>query len=243
MLKDMHMNKLKDLHEEIHSKFEQHSGRGTEHSWNSNYLGHSHFTYHISIPIKRKIAKEFVKKNKDISIKEFKSLLDTLYSSTSYDEKSFASMLLEYMKDMRKSIQPKALDSWLNHLHGWAEVDSLCQSNFKVEEILENWDTWKKLITDFSTSKNISKRRASLVLLTGVTSQSNDQRLFDLALQNIEKLKTEKDILITKAISWLLRSMVKNHKKAVALYLQQNRDSLPKIAVRETERKILTGRK
>ncbi|MEI8061668.1 MAG: DNA alkylation repair protein [bacterium] len=243
VLTDIHMKKIINFHQEIVAEFKKHSGQGTEHSWNSSYLGHTHFTYNTSNPIKRKIAKEFVKKHKDISNKEFKSLLDALYTSPSYDEKSFASMLLEYMKDMRKSLRPKALDSWLNHLHGWAEVDSLCQSNFKAEEMLENWDTWNELITKFSTSKNISKRRASLVLLTGAISHNNDNRLFKLGMKNIEKLKTEKDILITKAISWLLRSMVKHHKKAVALYLKQNLDSLPKIAIRETERKILTGRK
>ncbi|MBI2314815.1 DNA alkylation repair protein [Candidatus Daviesbacteria bacterium] len=33
----------------------------------------------------------------------------------------------------------------------------------------------------------------------------------DLAFENIDKLKAEKDVLITKAISWVLRSLIKNH--------------------------------
>ncbi|MDP2951009.1 MAG: DNA alkylation repair protein, partial [bacterium] len=64
-----------------------------------------------------------------------------------------------------------------------------------------------------------------------------------LAFENIEKLKPEKDILITKAISWLLRNLIKYHKKEVADYLKKNKNSLPKIAVRETEKKIKTGKK
>ena len=53
----------------------------------------------------------------------------------------------------------------------------------------------------------------------------------------------EKDILITKAISWLLRSLVKYHKNEVDQVIEQNKETLPKIAIRETKRKIETGRK
>ena len=37
--------------------------------------------------------------------------------------------------------------------------------------------------------------------------------------------------------------MVHNHKRAVAAYINDARHSLPAIAVRETTRKITTGRK
>jgi len=44
-------------------------------------------------------------------------------------------------------------------------------------------------------------------------------------------------------VSWLLRSMLRHHERAVAAYVRENRHSLPAIAVRETTRKITTGRK
>jgi 3-methyladenine DNA glycosylase AlkD len=68
-------------------------------------------------------------------------------------------------------------------------------------------------------------------------------RLAGLAFEVIETLKPERDIIITKAVSWLLRSMVQLHQRAVAGYINENRHSLPAIAVRETKRKIATGRK
>jgi len=54
----------------------------------------------------------------------------------------------------------------------------------------------------------------------------------------IERLKIEKEDIITKALSWLLRSMVANYRDDVADYLEKNKDSLPPVAVRETERKL-----
>ena len=80
-----------------------------------------------------------------------------------------------------------------------------------------------------------------MVFLTTPVSQSADKRLSDLAFENIDRLKHEKDILITKAISWILRSLVKHHKKEVSKYLEDSKESLPKIAIRETKNKITYG--
>jgi 3-methyladenine DNA glycosylase AlkD len=138
---------------------------------------------------------------------------------------------------------PKYLNTWLNYTCGWAENDSLCQSTFTSDILLSTWSKWEKILNQFVFDKNINKRRASLVLLTKSLSQSEDSRFSDLAFKNIEKLKFEKEILITKAVSWLLRSLVKFHKEEVLEYLENNKDTLPKIAYREALSKALTGRK
>lgn len=109
--------------------------------------------------------------------------------------------------------------------------------------MLADWAAWRKILQVFSRSENIHNQRASLVLLPGPVAHSADSRLAQLAFKNIDCLKGEKSILITKAISWLLRSLVRYHKRELAAYLEQNRKSLPKVAIRETERKLLTGRK
>jgi 3-methyladenine DNA glycosylase AlkD len=64
-----------------------------------------------------------------------------------------------------------------------------------------------------------------------------------VAFQIINRLKEEKPILITKAISWLLRSMVKLYKPEIEQFVNEQEESLPKIAVRETRVVLLTGKK
>jgi 3-methyladenine DNA glycosylase AlkD len=170
--------------------------------------------------------------------------LDSLYSkATTFEEMDVAARLLGISSKLRQEINPQKLDYWLNFTKGWAEVDLLCQSNFTAEEILGNWKVWKKLLIKFSKDKNIHKRRASLVLLIKAVRGSKSTKLSNLAFKNIEYLKSEKEILITKAVSWILRSLIKNHKKEVSLYLEKNKDSLPKIAVREVSNKLKTGKK
>jgi 3-methyladenine DNA glycosylase AlkD len=190
-----------------------------------------------------KLAKKFCREN-NFTANEFLSLLDSLYSqAATFDEIELAARLISAATNFKKDIPPAKLDYWLGFTHGWAEVDLLCQSNFLPEDLEKKWQDWQKILIKFSKDKNIHKRRASLVLLTKSLRNSPDKKFLKLALTNTDRLKKEKEILITKAISWVLRSAIKNHKKEVVDYLEKNKEALPKIAIREVTTKLITGRK
>ena len=208
-----------------------------------SYILSGHFYYNVPVPVRRQIAKDYVKENKEISFSDFVSLLTLLYEGVSHEEKTIASYLLTYYVAHRKKITPKHLDTWLRHLVGWAEIDALCYNVFTAEEMLCNWQSWEVFLTALMKDKNINKRRASLVFLAGPAHRSSDSRLREKSFTSVQQLKTEPDIIITKAISWLLREMVKQHKVEVEKFLDTNESTLPRIAVRETRRKIATGKK
>jgi len=230
-------------HKKILSEIKKNKDKGNQHTSNDSYILSSHVYHDVSVPVRRQIIKDWLKKNRDIKDREFIAVLDSLYQGKSHEEKTIASYLLSYHHIHRKKIKPKQLDSWLGHLVGWAEIDALCQNVFTAEELLADWKTWELFINKLSKDKNINKRRGSLVLLTGPTHGTDDKRLRNLAFEMIDVLKHEKPIIITKAISWLLREMSAQHKNAVSDYLKKNEDTLPKVAVRETWRKIKTGKK
>ncbi|OGK25930.1 hypothetical protein A3C28_00620 [Candidatus Roizmanbacteria bacterium RIFCSPHIGHO2_02_FULL_39_9] len=227
-------------HLQILNELKKYPPRPAKHNA-KNYIGSGSIQYHVSNPIKWKIASEWKKKNKNISYEEFKALLYSLNEGKSHDEKSFVGRLLQLFPQYRNLILPKDLDMWLENVRGWAEVDGLCQNNFTYQDFFQDWKLWEKMIRSFSKDKNVHKRRASLVLLTGPVNYSPDKRLSALSFEMIEQLKHEKDILIIKAISWLLRSLIKHHKSQVAAYLKKNKDSLPKIALREASYKLVFG--
>jgi 3-methyladenine DNA glycosylase AlkD len=211
--------------------------------WVKKYLGSDKIFHGFSTGQMVDLARKTVQEN---NLDEGKTieLLNSLYSQgNTYTEIALAALILARSPKTLKNFDPKNLDLWLNYTCGWAENDILCQSNFTSEILLSNWDEWKKILKQFNKRPNINKRRASLVLLTKSLSQSDDSRLPKLAFQNIENLKLEKEILITKAISWALRALVKFHKDEVLDYLAKNKDSLPKIAYREAFTKATTGRK
>ena len=207
------------------------------------YMGTSHPFLGVSNPDKHKISADFKKRFPDISFDDLMKLLNQLNEGQTFEDKTIGPMILMRYKKLLMEIQPKHIDQWLENLEGWCEIDSMCQSTFPPNLYSDNWDLWKKALTKWSKDQLISKRRASLVLLCKAVGNSDDPRLKELAFENIDRLKSEKEILITKAISWLLRNMTKNFKNDVKDYLEKNEDSLPKIAVRETRKKLETGKK
>ena len=211
--------------------------------WVKKYLGTDKIYHGFSTKQIRDLAKTFAKEN-NLNNNQTIKLLNSLYQKgESYTELAIAATILSLSQNLLANFDPNNLDLWLNYPKGWAENDVLCQSNFTPEILLNNWSSWQKVLKEFNKSSSINKRRASLVLLTKSVGKSEDPRLSILAFKNIDNLKVEKDILITKAVSWLLRSLVTFHKTEVLEYLEKNKESLPKIAYREALNKALTGRK
>lgn len=208
----------------------------------NKYLGTPNYVYGLKAGDYGKILKYWKSAHSEMTKTEFFELLDSLNKNgKSVEEKIFVGSFLGKYPEFRKVVELKYLYSWFGNVVGWVEIDTLCC--FEGEEVLSRWDEWKKLLEDFSCDSNISRRRASLVLLTRPVRWTEDERLSDLAFANIELLKSEKEILITKAVSWLMRSLIKYHRGELEDYIKKNEDSLPKIALRETKRKLLTGRK
>ncbi len=209
-----------------------------------NYLGSNKILYGIDVSTITLTVKDWVKKHQDLQFNDYLDLLNSLYfSGKSFEEILIAGKLLFYLPKFRSNLDPIFVNKWLDRLEGWAEVDSLCQSNFSYKELSSNWKSWKTLISDLVRSEIVCKKRASLVLLIKSIRESNDTRFVNLAFRNIQKLCKEKSRLITKAISWLLREMVKNNKEKVKDFMKSNQHILPRIALRETKKKILFNKK
>jgi 3-methyladenine DNA glycosylase AlkD len=230
-----------DHHREILDCIEIISGRPTQHTFLNGYLGNDHPRYAISSPALRALARDWMREHKDLSPAAFGKLLTQLAKGKSGTEKFAVGILMDYSTPEQRKFDPALFDKWLDHLVGWAEVDVVCTGKYTHTEILAQWAAWKQLINKFSRDANINKRRAALVLFCAPLRKHDDPRLAAHALKVIDRLKGEKSILITKAISWVLRSMEKLHRRALEAYIQEQGWTLPAIALRETLVKLETG--
>lgn len=231
------------FHKEILHLIKENSGKPTQHTFLDSYLGNDHPRYPINAPTLRKIAQTWMRDHRELAANEFSALITSLIEGVSSTEKVMAGIMMDYATAEQRKFDPGIFDQWLDQLIGWAEVDSVCTGKYMIHQIPADWKKWKKILERFSKSKNIHKRRASLVLLCSPLRHHVDEQLALTALENVTNLKAEKSVLITKAISWVLRSMVKHHKKLVAQYVRENKDMLPPIAVRETMTVLRTGKK
>lgn len=205
--------------------------------------GSDRIWYRVRVPDLRALLKKWKSENTaSLTFEEWSQTVDNLYHGKSIDERAFAGMLVAAFPKFRRELSLAQLDIWLGQLEGWKEIDNTCQSGFTADDLLADWKTWQRFLRKLSVDKNMNKRRASLVLLVKPL-RSEEACFLDLALELVDSLKHEKDKLITKAVSWILRGATIHHHDEIRTYLGAQQSSLPAIAVRETKRKLLTGKK
>jgi 3-methyladenine DNA glycosylase AlkD len=219
------------------------SGVGTKHTFPDSYLGNSHPRYPINAPGLRSIAKDWMRAHTELPPAEVVSMLTSMAEGDSSTEKVMVGILLDNATKAQKQFNPRIFVKWLDHLVGWAEVDAVCTGKYTITEIPGNLSAWKKILDQLSKSDNINKRRAAIVFLCSPLRTSTLHDLPKIAFPIINRLTHEKEVIITRAISWVLRSMVKHHRDALVQYLNKYESTLPAIAVRETKIKLKTGRK
>ena len=207
------------------------------------YIGSDHALLGVSVPALRRLAKAWAVESRPLGPSGVLAVLDSLIAAPSHEEKTLAALILGYDARVRQHVAPARVDRWLDRLVGWAEVDALCHNVFTAEDMLADWAAWEALLLRLAVHSNINKRRAALVLLNGPVRYADDPRFAHAAFRTLDVLKSERAILITKAASWLLRSLVARHGGDVGDYIEANRTVLPAIAIRETRSKLETGRK
>lgn len=207
----------------------------------AHYLGTTHRIYNVSMPEMRKIAASFKKEHKIITYPEYLTILDALFTAPSFEERVMGSLILGSFPTLLSHIQKAKLDTWLSKLTGWAEVD--IYSDEVDKWLTSNPKQGVALLKRWNNNPYLEKRRASLVVLCRILRHDRDTKWKTLGFDFIDNLTHEKHVMITKAISWILRAMIKYHKDDVRRYLNKNLSTLPNIAIREVTRKLETGRK
>ena len=210
---------------------------------NDSYSGSARPFLNVSAPDRRRIITAWLARHRPSAETELLAMADSLFEGETHEERTLGALLLQASRRARRAATPERVDGWLGQLNGWAEIDTLSASVFGAEELAADWPAWKALIERLAEDANINKRRAALVLLVTPARTNGDVRVRDLAFAMVARLQAERHILITKAVSWLLRAMSARHPAEVAAYLDAHASDLPAVAVRETRAKLRTGRK
>jgi 3-methyladenine DNA glycosylase AlkD len=195
-----------------------------------SYLKSPYKFYGVSVPFTDKIAKEFIKENKNLHVPELIELIKQLWGSSYHEEKTLSLKLLRIIDIQDMGL----LEELLEESKGWDHVDEI--SIHLVGSLIMKNNEYLNYLRKWSVLDNFWMRRASLISqILPFRHGLGDRLLFyALASQMIE----EKEFFIRKAIGWTLRELSKSYPDEVFDYLIKVKDKASGLTLREGSKRL-----
>ncbi len=190
----------------------------------------------VSVPQTRSLAKRF----SNSGFSELKKLL----SSKIHEERLLALfVLVEKFKKGSEAEKKHVFGFYIDNLKGVNNWDLVDLSAYKiVGEYLFNRD--KKILFEFSKSKNMWERRISIVSTYAFIKKNSFETTFEIS----ELLLGDKEDLIHKAVGWMLREAGKRNQEKEEEFLKKHYKRMPRTMLRysiekfpEKKRKSILG--
>jgi 3-methyladenine DNA glycosylase AlkD len=198
--------------------------------------------YGVRVPQLREIARGWQRAHKGASRQDLMALVEALWSGESREEKMLASYLLQGHQRWIPDLTWAHFHRWRQGLDNWEVTDSLgvrTLGPWLLADPEARLDHLWELIAD----EEIWSRRLALVATVWLNRGYGGFSAPDLTLGLIDRVKAERDPMITKAVSWALREMTRTDPDRVEAYLRENQDVLAAHVVREVDNKLRTGLK
>lgn len=180
----------------------------------------------VRVPDIRKLSKKF----KNLSITELKTFLH----SNVHEEKQLALFILVIQyKEAKKEEKKLFVDFFLENLDfvdNWDLIDD------SAPKILGHWllDKDKKLLYELAKAKNFWRRRIS-ILSTKEFIQKNH---FDTTMQLADLLLNDKEVLVQKAVGWMVREVYKKNPNLAKTWIEKNLLFMPRAMLRYAIEKV-----
>jgi 3-methyladenine DNA glycosylase AlkD len=190
----------------------------------------------------RPIVRAWRRAHKDVACEDLVALAEALWDGPSREERMVALELLQHYPRCITSLARSRFEGWRQDLDNWELTDVLGRGVLGPW-VLADADERVQYLWDLIGEKDIWSRRLGLVGAIGMNAARKDIGFPDLTLELVDQVKGERDPMITKAVSWMLRDLSTKHPDQVATYLNSNRDALAGHVVREVDNKLKTGLK
>lgn len=145
-------------------------------------------------------------------------------------------------KGARTLLTPKRIEALGQGIDNWACVDSFCCT--LVGRAWREGRVSDATIMRWSQSLNVWWRRAAVVATVPLNIKSHGG-VGDAArtLMVCQPLLDDKEVMVQKAISWALRSLVPWDRESVQAFLTEHSDTVSALVRREVTHKLRTGKK
>ena len=176
--------------------------------------------YGIKTPELRRMMRDYREKIKGLGLKQRKELSLKLYKSSYSEDALFANYILSESLDEFTPKDFSYLNKALACFSGWGATDDFCTR--VLQPLLEKYPKQVlSLLKKWNKSKNIWKRRASVVAFTRSIGESG--KYTNECLQMCENLLFAREDLIQKGVGWALKDCMRGSKKKVFSYIKKLR--------------------
>jgi 3-methyladenine DNA glycosylase AlkD len=185
------------------------------------YAGYQ--SYGMYMPVFRGVLKSHKKEIQELSCKEALAFARKFHKSRMEEEKLAGNYVLQLHNTCFTPANFDYLDETMDCANSWSMVDDLCVEGGKViAPLLQKYpEETLKLLRKWNKSKNMWKRRASVVPFTRKIGESG--KFTDEALELCENLIWDKEDLVRKAVGWCLKDTMRGDKKRVPAYVKELR--------------------
>jgi 3-methyladenine DNA glycosylase AlkD len=186
--------------------------------------------YGVKTVVVRKIAKRYWSEVKLFNKAEIFSLCEELFKSDYTEEAFMASFWLENLVEQLEPSDLKVLKKWIAlYVNNWAKCDTLC--NHTVGSLIEKYPESVNEMKSWAKSENRwLKRAAAVSLIIPAKKGKFLQDIFEIS----DLLLSSEDDMVQKGFGWLLKEAGRKHSKEVLNYVQKNRNTMPRTALRYT---------
>lgn len=198
--------------------------------------------YGVRVPQLREMARDWQQAHKKVAREDLMVLVEALWAGDSREERMLAVHLLLRYKRWIKTLSWDHFDRWRRQVDNWEVCDGLSQwvmGAWILDDPQSRLDRLRELIAD----EDLWSRRMALVATAWLNRGYEGFSCPVLTLELVDRTRAERDPMITKAVSWALRGLIKLHPERVEAYLETHRDELAGHVTREVENKLRTGLK
>ena len=175
-----------------------------------------------------KIGKEYFKAIKGISKAEIFDLSTELWQSGYIEESIIA---CDWSYNVHKEFEPgdfKVFEKWIaTYVNNWASCDTFC--NHTVGKFIEMYPAYLTELKRWTQSRNRWMRRAAAVSLIVPARQG---KFLNDILEIAGLLLLDQDDMVQKGYGWMLKVASQKHLEDIFEYVNANKATMPRTALR-----------
>ena len=187
------------------------------------YLKSQQQFYGVKVPTLRKIAKVWLKQHKQAPVTDIAEMAACLWDSDWHEERSLATMLLQYRSADLTLAQMPVIEKMMNEATGWVHLDAL--ATWVVGALIDHDASTLRYLPIWAESGNFWVRRAAILaqILQFRRGEGDFDLFARLAVPMFDEGRTwtkDERFFIRKAIGWALRELAPSQPALVQGFCQ-----------------------